>query len=108
MKPKHTPGKWSAQYFTDSTTLIKAENHTKAIAEVRGTNIKANAALIAAAPEMFEALLIAKKLLDETRQGNNYLERGQVNKTLCKALGLDYSSIKTEEFESILKKARGE
>lgn len=60
---KHTPGKWTSQYFTESTTLIKAENHSKAIAEIRGTNIKANAALIAAAPEMFEML---ENILNET------------------------------------------
>lgn len=55
-KNKHSPGPWTSLYFTESTTLIKAKGHNKAIAEVRGDNIKPNAQLIAAAPEMFEVL----------------------------------------------------
>lgn len=86
MKPKFTPGKWSAQYFTDSTTLIKAENHTKAIAEVRGTNIKANAALIAASPEMFEALEL---LINDNRLMNamNKEQAKAIMYSLAKARG---------------------
>lgn len=94
MKTKHTPGKWSTQYFTESTTLIKAENHNKAIAEVRGTNIKANAALIAASPEMFEVLQLIGTI------ANVGLEIDSDYKNRMKRI--------SEHASEIIKKARGE
>jgi len=91
-KNKYTPGPWTSLYFTESTTLIKAKGHNKAIAEVRGDNIKPNAQLIAAAPEMFEALMkIYTKLCSEQFQ---YLQNDFENELI--------------NIEKAIQKARGE
>lgn len=59
--------------------------------------------LFAAAPEMLDSLLTARRLLNELAKGNLYLERGEIDKAICKALGLDYKTVKTEKFEEIIR-----
>ena len=39
------------------------------------------------------------------KKGNFYLEKGELQKEICKKLGLDYYSVKTTDFESACKNA---
>lgn len=89
----HTKGPWRTQIFTSSTTLIKADGYSKAIAEVRGENMRANANLIAAAPEMLEEL-------EQLREALNDGVLSTSSKTM--------NSEMLYNIRKIIKKARGE
>jgi hypothetical protein len=52
---KHTPGPWTQQPYSDRMVEVFAANGTH-IANVMGDNHDSNAALIAAAPDLLEAL----------------------------------------------------
>lgn len=95
-KPKFTPGPW--KYDAGSGYVETLEGNLVANPRSGGhlpgqfeANTRANAALIAAAPEMFEALETSLKLLQEAE-----LIYGFRNPVF------------TRELEKILKKARGE
>ena len=83
----HTKGPWTALSFTESTILIKANGRPKAIAEVRGEANRANAALIAAAPEMLDALEL---LINDNRLMN------AMNKEQSKAIMYSINKAKGE------------
>ena len=51
---------------------------------------------------MLSALITARRLLEEFAKGNCYLERGEIDKAICKALDLDYKSVQTEDFEKAI------
>ena len=59
-KPKHTPGPWEVYETPFGFDVIRAERHDL-ICEPYGPDKKANARLISAAPELYEAL---KELMD--------------------------------------------
>lgn len=85
-KTRHTPGPWSIRkHWNDD------KHPTYLIAEERGyvlETTRANASLIAAAPEMFEALEYALHELTE--------------------IGSPYSKSVIQEIKSVLAKAKGE
>jgi hypothetical protein len=117
---KHTPGPWKVyrekikdrirpvtEVWNQNTFVASLDSKLFDTAEVNGQQ-QANASLIAAAPEMLSALLIAHTLLEQfVPKGNCYLERGIVDRALCKALGLDYETVKTVDFEAAILKAKG-
>jgi hypothetical protein len=70
MSTKHTPGPWF-YYVTPSGVRYKVHGPTVDyfICDVKGSNDLANARLIAAAPELLEAL---EKLADQAASNNDY------------------------------------
>lgn len=86
MITKHTPGPWK---YDDTYGLIMAKDVEIAACH---SGIKANANLIAAAPEMLKALLIAKKYIDYA------IEFGDTSKNTADIHLIDEA----------IKKARGE
>jgi len=95
MKPKFTHGPWkvSLMRFSDGHFLI--DSHTQAVAETTGQfmgKAKANAALISAAPELYEALEVCKVHIEAKL-------RSQDDPVLARSLVY---------IETALKKARGE
>ena len=70
MKTKHTQGEWESKFSeTDNATVIRTKGTKNFIAEVqkgRSEEIEANAKLIAAAPQLLEALI---KLSGEIAKG---------------------------------------
>ena len=87
-KSKHTPGSWEVVSHKEGiwTKEIRAENGTIIIA---GTTSR-NARLIAAAPELFNALVSAIKLLERDMP-----EEG-------------VTSLMVKQFKDIIAKAKGE
>ena len=68
-KSKHTPGPWALSKSRAGHSIVCASGRTVAAAHLLGTihpvdEVEANAHLIAAAPEMYEALKWARILLD--------------------------------------------
>lgn len=96
MKTKHTQGKWYLQEFTDSYTNIvrcdNGEHGTIFIASTPqsgSTEARANAKLIAAAPEMLEALNLAAKAwrdLAETTGEVGLLDEDVAYQTILSAI----------------------
>lgn len=104
MKTKHTPGPW---YASDNERCIYAKLQTvdgtyvePLIAQCTklSTSANANAALIAASPEMFSMLEQALRLIAVAENNNAYKD--------CALPLIGQRTI--EQIESILKKARGE
>lgn len=64
---KHTPGPWK---YSDLTKMVfsldKSGMDDKGICNVNENNFEANAKLIAAAPEMLEALIELRKFYTDT------------------------------------------
>lgn len=68
METKHTPGPWKAVKLDEYTVVIKTDrNHTHECIHIADAHIMsgnlANAKLIAAAPELLDALQMAQRLL---------------------------------------------
>lgn len=85
MKTKHTPGPW---YYSNPVSpkgkhLIVNEQ-ADVIAEIK-TNEEANAILIAAAPELLEALKDAERLMSTWSDGVNYPTLIHIRETIKKA-----------------------
>lgn len=104
-KQKFTPGKWviTDNDPTDNLTIAALGYDLKPVADVifigdRGET-RANARLIAAAPELLEALKIVTNLIDEATK-LVIREGGKV--------GLYFSSAEIEQFEAALQAATGE
>ena len=77
MKTKHTPGPWSINYDSDvEQTVIDSTEHSICALDCPEDFIHANSKLIAAAPEMLEAL---KAVLD-----CNFKDSGQEFKLIAK------------------------
>lgn len=96
-KPQHTPGPWDylgnhvyAKFVSPDKTPI---NPTICLLSNTTTSMKENAALIAAAPEMYEAL----------QEALPFIKKASDN------FGSDYRPIEVLNLiESVLKKAQGE
>ena len=78
---KHTPGPWSAYYNNEGLTITNASNVTIAYVdydECEERPVAANAALIVAAPAMYEALQWAKQYLrmPDFHPDNSYNSEG--------------------------------
>ena len=65
MKSTHTQGPWVADQVSSDTFLIHVEHHT--MWTVAKTYTKADADLIAAAPDLLEALKMALEAPDDDR-----------------------------------------
>lgn len=91
-KTKHTPGPWESSDNVIYKVARETAQRTRIASEV---NSRENAALIAAAPEMFEALKMIYSL-----QGFKELLESKYSKPLVDDISF--------QLESILKKARGE
>lgn len=79
MKTKHTKGEWSVDGFNTTSVITNINGYTKIcdchIAGIIGNDAlqyleenKANAKLIAAAPELLEALIKLEKSMKETHK----------------------------------------
>lgn len=63
---KHTPGPWRATQHHDDSWTVRTDLGANALAHVTvGKNDDADARLIAAAPEMLEALTKVARFMDE-------------------------------------------
>ena len=60
---KHTPGPWAISDYKDGRYSIVIDNEGFDVAKVDYPNQEANALLIAAAPELLEALKLAKQII---------------------------------------------
>jgi hypothetical protein len=99
MEAKHTPGPWEVLPIDDPTRpnapfLIDAQDNTRIIAEVSDPDARANAALIAAAPVMLEALEDAARLVGLILAGDEAVDTADleatyngINAALAKAEG---------------------
>lgn len=81
---KHTPGPWTIEETDDTLFILQGEDSDQ-IAQVDKAFGNGNAHLIAAAPEMLEALLAARKALPLTVE-QTPLEI-QINSAIAKARG---------------------
>jgi hypothetical protein len=92
---KHTPGPWQIQKLVgkDGTLFVGTdEKGFFTCARVSGSdigNINGNAHLIAAAPELFEALHIAFRRLESYGPGDNDWILDKCLKAIAKAEGRD-------------------
>jgi hypothetical protein len=71
MKTNHTPGEWMTEYCGKDTIKVFKTSDKRRIATVKVKHMlmdEANAALIAAAPDMLRALQDAYNLLDIARR----------------------------------------
>lgn len=104
MTEKFTPGPWTEKHIRTDTHGIAWKNIRGGdgylFAEVCG---EANAHLIAAAPEMYEALKTASIALDMVR-GSTFCETCDDNE-ICETCGIYKALLQTD---AVLKKARGE
>lgn len=66
METKHTPGEWRTVYESKTGTVVKTGEKTiaKVFRNINLIEINANARLIAAAPELLEALIKCKHFLN--------------------------------------------
>ena len=112
MTEKFTPGPWKATYDSQLQAAIEIYNTEDRVMVAglpdRGTieamsEIEANATLIAAAPEMFEALKSASIALNMVR-GSTFCETCDDNE-ICETCGIYKAQLQTD---AVLKKARGE
>ena len=90
MSGKHTPGPW----HVDGPTLKGPAYNIGGVNSHRTTEGRANALLIAAAPELLEALEAVKEWATEAEEGDPYKARilkpqawEKVRKALAKAKG---------------------
>lgn len=95
-EPKHTPGPWKATYDSQLQAAIEIYNTEDriivAVLPDRGTveamsEIEANANLIAAAPDMYEALLDCCGECVDTSESDSACRFCSVGKALRKARG---------------------
>ena len=93
---KHTPGPWTAKYDPQLRALIQIysteDRILVAVLPDRGTveamsEIEANANLIAAAPDMYEALEEVCYDCDDTGTVDDECKSCSIYKALCKARG---------------------
>lgn len=54
--PKHTPGPWAVESYGDRFEVVDEETLSITIARITGARAEATACLIAAAPDLLEAL----------------------------------------------------
>lgn len=74
-QPKHTPGPWIVEtYHNGLFKIIKELDKTKSLSGQVWTRIEADAQLIAAAPEMLEALEYIKQLLSDGENAMQTIE----------------------------------
>ena len=96
MSKKFTKGPWTATYDSQLQALIEIYNTEDrvmvAVLPDRGTieamsEIEANANLIAAAPDMYEALEEVWRILDSTMPLSRDNRADRIKRILCKARG---------------------
>ena len=88
---KHTPGPWSAEEY-DKLSEFSINAAKRQIARTNGHNLdvdehEANAHLIAAAPELYEALQYIQRWLNETGLDVHQSVPQMINAALAKAEG---------------------
>lgn len=84
METKHTPAPWTVtgneiRVLNGVPMLLATVNNSEG-AKINGYNAEANAKLIAAAPELLEALKLAYDLLEEHQGEAKWYLRGHYNK----------------------------
>lgn len=97
MEAKFTPGPWNADIVNDDGAWIRAKGGALAVARVgwggrERSIVEANARLIAAAPEMLEALELIFSLYDDSKSCGElasllYEARCIARNPIAKALG---------------------
>ena len=83
-EPKFTPGPWLFSSYKSGNSVIVTDGKEFDVATVNYPNRDANAHLIAAAPELYEAL---EELLIQTRQYGHEPEIAMAEAALAKARG---------------------
>jgi len=86
MESKHTPGPWDTQHTATlewaQQSVVYAEGQEWAVALVYdGEHHEANAALIAAAPDMYEALVDAARLVGLILAGDEAVDVADMEAT---------------------------
>lgn len=66
-----------------------------------------DANLFAASANVLRQLISAEELLRRFARGHAYVERGEMTKAICDALGVDYKTIKTADYEKLIEKVKG-
>lgn len=87
---KYTPGPWEVKFNEWKNTIICKEDNCIAEVSLYGDCSEANARLIAAAPEMYEALKLFYKLHAEgkfTLEDKDYIAITQAAAVLAKVEG---------------------
>jgi len=90
MSIKHTPAPWEAHTGEDYTVVMLPDECTdNASIAVYGSNDEANARLIAAAPELLEALKKAEEAIREIAEENDgdYELADELRAVIAKATG---------------------
>lgn len=85
MKPKHTPGPWHVTSMTLNLVVVGANGGAVARTDYAGTLDEDNARLIAAAPEMLDALerllsVIEKRFGSASLDGTMMIARAAIAK----------------------------
>lgn len=76
MKTKHTKGRWQVMSDRGETWISNGSYSIATIdSQIKSSEQEANANLIAAAPELFEALVEINRQLDEIGMGNPKMQR---------------------------------
>ena len=89
-EPKHTPGPWEADESRAMTAINTADKHVAMVNISHQVSIAehhANARLIAAAPEMLDALESLVSCISETRGSDAYLALIAARDAITKAKG---------------------
>jgi len=96
MENKTTPGPWNVceNWDDDTIEIGSAEVHAVCLVPKEGENALANAKLIAAAPDLLEALYKAKAMMERdkvggytrTHDGKDFAEKGSTYETVITAI----------------------
>ncbi len=86
-----------------SRELCAGVNHNGTKASVQEATRIAH--IMAAAPELLKQLIVAERLLNTHAMGEAYLERGEIAKAICRALRMDYGTVKSAVYEKKVKEA---
>lgn len=98
MKPKHTPGPWWMAAHDETRFAVGCGNDELAV-----LNKRQDAALLAAAPEMLEALELVLKMQDAMR-----LEQDRMPRSFEAPQTVDAIGILVERAKTAIRKAKGE
>jgi hypothetical protein len=102
-KPKHTPGPWTVSANENDDPILDLDGNSPLDFEAVGFEYAANLRLIAAAPEMLEALELVLKMHDAMR-----IEQDKMPRSFEAPLTVDAVGVLVEHAKAAIRKAKGE